>query len=55
VSSFSVHVKLTEGERVRLDKVSQPPPIYPYWHQSWTAKDRFGPADLVLHAPFLKR
>jgi aryl-alcohol dehydrogenase-like predicted oxidoreductase len=50
----SVNVKLTDDERARLDKVSQPPLIYPYWHQSWTAKDRFGPADLALHAPFLK-
>jgi aryl-alcohol dehydrogenase-like predicted oxidoreductase len=49
-----VDVKLTEEERSRLDKVSQPPLIYPYWHQSWTAKDRLSEADLVLHAPFLK-
>jgi hypothetical protein len=46
-------VKLTEDERARLDKVSQPPLIYPYWHQSWTAKDRLGHADLALHAPYL--
>ena len=49
-----VNVKLTDDERARLDKVSQPPLIYPYWHQSWTAKDRLGPADLALHAPYLK-
>ena len=49
-----VNVKLTDEERARLDKVSQPPLIYPYWHQSWTANDRFGEADLVLHRPFLK-
>jgi aryl-alcohol dehydrogenase-like predicted oxidoreductase len=49
----SIDVKLTADERSRLDKVSQPPLIYPYWHQSWTAKDRLGPADLALHAPFL--
>ena len=29
-----VQVKLTDEERARLDKVSQPPLIYPYWHQS---------------------
>jgi aryl-alcohol dehydrogenase-like predicted oxidoreductase len=46
--------KLSQEERGRLDAVSQPPLIYPYWHQSWTAKDRFGAADLVLHAPYLK-
>jgi aryl-alcohol dehydrogenase-like predicted oxidoreductase len=50
-----VHVKLSDDERARLDKVSQPPLIYPYWHQSWTASDRLGPADLTLHAPFLTK
>jgi aryl-alcohol dehydrogenase-like predicted oxidoreductase len=50
-----VDVKLSDDERARLDKVSQPPLIYPYWHQSWTASDRLGPADLALHAPFLKK
>ena len=48
-----VDLKLAADERARLDKVSQPPLIYPYWHQSWTAKDRVGAADLALHAPFL--
>jgi hypothetical protein len=32
--------------------VSLPPLLYPYWRQSWT--ERFSPADLTLHAPFLK-
>jgi aryl-alcohol dehydrogenase-like predicted oxidoreductase len=50
----SVNVKLTDEERARLDKVSLPPLIYPYWHQSRTARDRLGPADLALHAPYLK-
>ena len=50
----SVDLKLTEEERARLDKVSQPPLIYPYWHQSNTANDRLNAADLVLHKPFLK-
>jgi aryl-alcohol dehydrogenase-like predicted oxidoreductase len=49
-----VDVKLSAEERSRLDKASEPPLIYPYWHQSWTAKDRFGEADLALHAPYLK-
>jgi diketogulonate reductase-like aldo/keto reductase len=49
-----VDVKLTDHERARLDKASQPPLIYPYWHQSWAAKDRLGPADLALHEPFMK-
>ena len=51
----SANVKLTADERARLDQVSLPPLIYPYWHQSWTAKDRFGPADLALHAPHLEK
>ena len=50
----SVNVKLTDDERARLEKVSRPPLIYPYWHQSRAAKDRLGPADLALHAPYLK-
>ncbi len=44
---------LTAEERERLDKVSAPPLIYPYWHQLWTAKDRLGPADLPLLQPYL--
>ena len=49
-----VDVKLSGDDHARLDKVSQPPLIYPYWHQSWTAKDRLGHADLALHAGYLK-
>jgi aryl-alcohol dehydrogenase-like predicted oxidoreductase len=39
---------LSEEERRRLDEVSVPPLIYPYWHQAKTASDRLGPADLSL-------
>jgi aryl-alcohol dehydrogenase-like predicted oxidoreductase len=39
---------LSEEERRRLDEVSAPPLIYPYWHQAKTASDRLGPADLPL-------
>ena len=39
---------LSPEERKRLDEVSVPPLLYPYWHQLWTAKDRLGPADLSL-------
>lgn len=46
-------LKLTEEERTRLDKVSQLPLIYPYWHQANTASDRLGPADLSLIGPHL--
>jgi aryl-alcohol dehydrogenase-like predicted oxidoreductase len=47
--------KLTEEEVSRLDAVSQPPLIYPYWHQNWTASDRMNEADLVLHQPYLNK
>ena len=46
-------LKLTSEERARLDKVSQPPLLYPYWHQVWTAKDRLSAADLAFLAPYL--
>ena len=49
----ATQVKLTAEERARLDKVSQPTLLYPYWHQAWTAKDRLGPADLSLIGPYL--
>ena len=39
---------LSEEERRRLDEVSAPPLLYPYWHQAKTASDRLGPADLSL-------
>ena len=47
-------LKLTQEERAKLDKVSQPPLQYPYWHQSFTATDRMSEADLALHRPYLE-
>lgn len=44
-------LELTEEERQRLDEVSAPPLIYPFWHQAKTASDRLGPADLPLLGP----
>jgi aryl-alcohol dehydrogenase-like predicted oxidoreductase len=44
---------LTAEERERLDKVSAPPILYPYWHQLQTAKDRLAPADLSLLKPYV--
>ena len=44
---------LTAEERARLDTVSAPPVLYPYWHQLRTAKDRLSPADLSLLGPHL--
>ncbi|MDW6021538.1 aldo/keto reductase [Mesorhizobium sp. BAC0120] len=44
----AAELKLTAEERARLDRVSRPPVIYPYWHQAFTANRRFGEADLVI-------
>ncbi|BAV52347.1 oxido-reductase, and dehydratase mocA [Mesorhizobium loti] len=41
-------LELSPDERLRLDAVSRPPLLYPYWHQQLTAKARFGAADLVI-------
>lgn len=43
---------LSAEERARLDRVSRPPLLYPYWHQSFSAQDRLGPADRDLIAPY---
>lgn len=48
-------VVLTAEEREKLDKVSQLPLIYPYWHQAWTASDRLSAADLSLIEPHLNK
>ncbi|MFI0844098.1 aldo/keto reductase [Mesorhizobium sp. IMUNJ 23232] len=48
-------LKLSDDERARLDAVSAPPVLYPYWHQLWTASDRLGPADLSLLGPHLTK
>jgi aryl-alcohol dehydrogenase-like predicted oxidoreductase len=45
-------LSLSSEERARLDKASQPPLLYPYWHQSFTAQDRLGPADWGLIGPY---
>lgn len=41
-------LELSAEELQRLDDVSRPPVLYPYWHQGANASDRFGPADRVL-------
>ncbi|WP_274629338.1 aldo/keto reductase [Arvimicrobium flavum] len=46
----AVQLQLTPEERGRLDVVSAPPLLYPYWHQHATARRRFGPADFDLGA-----
>jgi aryl-alcohol dehydrogenase-like predicted oxidoreductase len=46
-------LELSDQEQARLQEVSRPPLLYPYWHQAKTANDRLGPADLTLLAPYL--
>jgi aryl-alcohol dehydrogenase-like predicted oxidoreductase len=41
-------IELSDDERGRLDEVSAPPLLYPYWHQLKTSSDRLGPGDLAL-------
>ncbi|RFU45251.1 aldo/keto reductase [Paraburkholderia sp. DHOC27] len=50
----AANLTLSAEQRARLDKVSLPPLLYPYWHQMRTASDRLGAADLSLIAPHLK-
>ncbi len=50
----AVDLKLSEAERKRLDEVSQPPVLYPYWHQLNTASERFGETDLIQLGPHMK-
>jgi hypothetical protein len=47
-------VRLSDEEQARLDAVSAPPLLYPYWHQLATASDRLGAADLSLLGPHLR-
>lgn len=44
---------LAENELARLDEVSRPPLLYPYWHQAKTARDRLSAADLSLLGPHI--
>jgi len=46
-------LELSADERARLDAISAPPLLYPYWHQAKTAADRLGEADLTLLGPHL--
>jgi aryl-alcohol dehydrogenase-like predicted oxidoreductase len=49
----AAELTLGDDERARLDEVSAPPLLYPYWHQAKTAADRLSPADLTLLGPHL--
>ncbi len=42
-------LELAPDQIERLDNVSRPPLIYPYWHQYAAGQERFSEADWVLH------
>jgi aryl-alcohol dehydrogenase-like predicted oxidoreductase len=46
-------LKLPADEIERLEAVSRPPLIYPYWHQKNSASERLSAADLSLIGPYL--
>jgi aryl-alcohol dehydrogenase-like predicted oxidoreductase len=46
----AAQLALSADDRRRLDEVSAPTMIYPYWHQRATAHDRLSAADLSLLA-----
>ena len=50
----SVDLKLTADDIAKLDKVSQPPLIYPYWHQGFSVTSRLTEADLSLHRAYME-
>jgi aryl-alcohol dehydrogenase-like predicted oxidoreductase len=49
----AAELSLADDERARLEEVSRPPLLYPYWHQRKTASDRLSKADLALLGPYL--
>ena len=50
----AAELQLTQDELARLDAVSRPHLIYPYWHQAWTDPERLSPADLSLLGKYQK-
>ncbi len=49
----SAELKLSSDQLARLERVSRPRLLYPYWHQMMTAAERLSPADLSLIGPHL--
>lgn len=47
-------LRLSDEEQSRLERVSAPPLLYPYWHQAASASDRLGEADRALLGPHLR-
>jgi aryl-alcohol dehydrogenase-like predicted oxidoreductase len=48
----AAELTLEPEEIARLDEVSRPPLIYPYWHQNWSVKNRMSEPDLALHGGY---
>jgi aryl-alcohol dehydrogenase-like predicted oxidoreductase len=49
----SAELRLPDDERSRLDELSRPPLLYPYWHQASNAVDRLSEGDLTLLGPYI--
>jgi diketogulonate reductase-like aldo/keto reductase len=49
----AAELALSAEEIERLNVVSRPPLLYPYWHQLDTAKDRLSAGDLAALGPHL--
>jgi aryl-alcohol dehydrogenase-like predicted oxidoreductase len=44
----ATELELTAEEAERLERISRPPLLYPYWHQAASLGDRTSPADRAL-------
>lgn len=51
----AVNLKLSTEDLSRLDKVSRPALLYPYWHQATTAADRLSSFDRQLLQPYINK
>ncbi len=49
----AAELELSAQEIRRLEEVSRPPLLYPYWHQLKTAADRLSAADMSLVGPYV--
>jgi aryl-alcohol dehydrogenase-like predicted oxidoreductase len=47
-------LELAPDQHARLEAVSRPPLIYPFWHQAASSSDRLSAADLSLIGPHLQ-
>jgi aryl-alcohol dehydrogenase-like predicted oxidoreductase len=49
----AAELELTGADVAKLEAVSRPPLLYPYWHQRNAASERLSAADRVLLEPYL--